>query len=219
MTNTVQDIINTTQRVFPGMVNSVAKEHFDSTHREIVSQVHLHSDVEVLNSIVNGTAIYTLNTNVMGVYTCRWQINSTANAFVALKEVSRETIEQDDIEYLKRTAPIPEFFAIDGDQIYLFPTPTTNSVNGYPFIAMRVDAATTLNTDLQLPQSVPSHDAWKFGILKRYAEETGDPKINIYEKAWKDALSRLQNHRFTKNRFIQGPEIKPKAFFNNPRVR
>lgn len=219
MTNTVQDVINTTQRVFPGMVNSVAKEHFDSTHREIVSSVHLLSDYETINTISNGVAAYDINGNIMGVYECRLQKSSNTTDFTPMMEVSRETVAQDDYEYLKRTSNSPDMFSIDGSQLVVYGTPNFNSTNGYPRFILRVDRAAGLNTGDALPNHVPSHDAWKFGVLKRYAEEIGDPKIEIYERAWGKALNRLQSYNYTRNRYIQGPTIKSKAFFNNPRVR
>lgn len=202
------------------MGNTVAKEHFDSTHREIVSQVHLLSDSDSIVNIVNGVGLYDINSDVLGVYAARWQLSSATNDFSELQETNKETIEQDDRSWLKQTASVPTHFALDGSQLQLYPLPTVNSdVNGYPRVIMRVDKASTLNTNAAMPAAVPSHDAWKYGMAMRHTEETADPRHDMYAKSFYRALSRLQNYRFTKNRYIQGPVVKSQAFFNNPRVK
>lgn len=218
MTNTKSDIINSCYSVFPGLNSTTADNYFDYAHREIVSQVHvLASDYETVNSIVAGTKVYALTNNVLGVYTCRYQMSSDTNDFTEMVETSLETIEQDDRSQLKRVGT-PVQFALDGGSLFVHPTPDTNSVNGYPSFIMRVDRGSTLASNGVLPGDVPTHDAWKYGILKRYAADVGDPKTELYDKLFERALAKLHRYRHTKNRYT-GPTVKSNAFFNKPIVR
>ena len=218
MTNTKADILNSCYTVFPGMNTATAVNYFDYTNREIVSQVHvLASDYETINSISNGVKVYALASNVVGVYTCRYQNSSATNDFSEMVETSLETIEQDDRSQLKRTGT-PRQFAMDGGSLFVHPTPDTNSVNGYPSLILRVDRATTLGNSNTLPSDVPTHDAWRYGVLKRYAADVGDPKAELYENLFDRAMAKLHRYHHTKSRYT-GPMIRGNAFFNKPRVR
>lgn len=218
MNVTKGDLINSVKRVFPGMNNTTADTMFDEVDREIRSQVHLNSDYESINSIVNGTASYLLTNNVMGVYEARWQKSSTTNDFVALVETHRDTIAQNDREYLKRTAAVPSHYYIDGDSLALYPTPTINSVNSYPRVIARVDRGPIVNNATAIAGDVPSHDAWKYGVCAKYGTDIGDPRSQGFAVAFEKALNRLHKWHNAKNRFV-GPTVKSNAFYANPQVR
>lgn len=217
MINTKSDLINAVKRVYPSMPNGTADQLFDETNREIVTDIHLTSTTETVTNITNGTRIYSMTNTVMGVYTCRLQNSATATDFTALEETSVEAVEQADREYLKRTGT-PTHFAVDGDKVWVHPTPDFNTTNGYPTLILRSDTAATLNSNSALPAHVPGYDAWKYGVCAKYAADIGDPKFPIHQAAFENAMKRLHAWRHKRNRYV-GPSVKPKAFFNSPSVK
>lgn len=185
----------------------------DDANKEILSRVHLISDLENITTMSASVRTYDFDPSVVRVWSARLQNSATTSDYTTLAPINFDQIETENPNFLKQDDTTPRFWYInhssDGTlQIAVDPAPSTASASGYPRIIVRVTRANTLSSGTLLPIGIPNHRAWWLGVVAYWDELNNPSNYPQSRSEFDQAISELMVWRQGVNAKVR-PKVQP----------
>lgn len=185
----------------------------EDANREILSRVHLVSDIENITTMSASVRTYDFDPSVVRVWSARYQRSATTSDYDILQPINFDQIETENPNFLKQDDTTPRFWYINHSltgtlQIAVDPAPDQASSSGYPRIIARVTRSTTLSSGSLLPIGVPTHRAWILGTIAYWDELNNPANYPQSRNEFEQAISELAVWRQGVNAKVR-PKVQP----------
>jgi hypothetical protein len=157
-------------------------------------------------NLVSGQEQYSFDSNWLTVE--RIDIKNADGEWINLKPIDQRDI-QGAYDEFESTDGTPEYFDIDGENIFLFPNPNYNSTNGMKvFFQRKPDYFTTADTTQEPGFAAPYHRLLSLGAAYDFALSHALPQTNLIKAELEKMRGELQAHYASRNKY-ERPQITP----------
>lgn len=187
---TAQNVIDEIQQFFPDVGETRVLQVLQKADTHIRQQVFLLEDTESIASVAD-TREYALDTDILRIWSVRYQESSTATI---------KYLEPTSVAELDLTMPTwrnvdssdPTHFYHRGTKVGFYPAPDTTQSAGYPAITLEVARSVTLIANSTMAANVPSHDAWLYGSCRELAIQEEDARYPMFHERAETKLNELR---------------------------
>jgi len=160
----VLDLIAQVRRVFPGTSDQFIFSHLQRVHNYLCSEFCI-SMQRMSIQLVSGQNTYAIDPSVTVVVDAEYYASASSHGLLR----AFRTREWDDTRPSWRHVAngSPAYYSVEGNNILLFPTPSTSSNvdTGYPKIVIDYWEAPELTITGEIPDSGRTFDAYLYGVL------------------------------------------------------
>lgn len=208
---TVSEIVSLARGHFETFDSGEALALLQPVHNALCRQVRVRPDESVSLLITAGVSEYAVPDALRIWDVCYMK---DASSSVPLRPRSVDELDYGTYGAWRREAgSSPVWYDERAGNLVLYPAPSVTSSGGYPKVVVTVSKSQTLEMATALPDAVCDHEAWLYGLCRRYAAMKSPDKVQMFVALEKDSLQRLKS-------YSQGKAIrqKPNVRSSIPRV-
>lgn len=210
---TVQELISLARGHFEGFDSGEALVFLQAVHNDLLRRVRVRPDSALDVDLVAGTGRYALPSDVLRIWDAAYVASSSESSPLRAKSVD-ELDSEDGGTWRRASTGMPLSYDERAGEVWLSPTPSLSTTDGYPKVVLQVTRTTALAMSDALPTAVPDWEAWLYGLCRRYAAMKSPASVQMFLALEKDAVERLQ--RFSLGKAARGrPVVRGRV----PRIR
>ncbi len=187
MAITVETVITRVKRIFKEADPTAMLDYVNEVHNDLLNTLPLVVDTEDLTALVAETQEYTLDEDIVRVWSV--ELFKSATDRRSLNPVEIPYLNVNEPLWRRRNSSDPTRFYIwrntTSPVVGLDPKPNLTTTGGYPFIRLHVTRTATLARSSSLPTGIRSADVYVFGCCAKLAEDPN--QMQFYEMKYEQA--------------------------------